>query len=95
MGLKIWGKIRLTGMIKELEAVEKAHAAGVDPTELLNRLDEFDRKTATIYIPRSMVHDDIDNRQFLHDMRDRIKASKPAEIREPSSLKTKPVSRES
>lgn len=75
MGLKIWGRIRLMGMIKELESVEKAHAAGGDPTELLNRLDELDRKTATMYIPRSMVHDYIDDRQFLHDMRERVSGS--------------------
>lgn len=75
MGLKIWGGIRLMGMIKELEAVEKAHAAGVDPTELLSRLDELDRKTAAIFIPRSMVHDYIDDRQFLHDMRERVSGS--------------------
>ena len=65
----------IMGMLKQLESVEKAHAAGADPTELLAQLDELDRKTAEIFVPRSMVHDYIDDRQFLHDMRERVAAS--------------------
>jgi ABC-type amino acid transport substrate-binding protein len=75
MGLKIFSSIKLTGMLKQLESVEKAHAAGADPTELLAQLDELDRKTAEIFVSRSMVHDYIDDRQFLHDMRERVTAS--------------------
>ena len=72
VGLEIWGSIQLIGMLKRLEAVEKAHAAGADPNELLEQLNELDRRTAKLFMPRSMVHDYIDDRQFLHDMRERI-----------------------
>jgi TRAP-type uncharacterized transport system substrate-binding protein len=64
----------IMGMLKQLESVEKAHAAGADPKELLAQLDELDRKTAGMFVPRSMVHDYIDDRQFLHEMRDRVAA---------------------
>ena len=49
--------------------------AGFDTAELLARLDELDRKTAGMFVPRSMVHDYIDDRQFLHDMRERVSRS--------------------
>lgn len=75
LGLKIWSTIQLMGMLKELESIEKAHATGADPTNLLTRLDALDQKTAGLFIPRSMVHDYIDDRQFLHDMRERVEAS--------------------
>ena len=75
LGLKIWSRIQLVGMLKQLESVEKAHAAGSDPTELLVQLNELDKKTAGLFVPRSMVHDYIDDRQFLHDMRERLEES--------------------
>jgi hypothetical protein len=75
MVLKMWSRIQLVGMLKQLESVEKAHAAGSDPTELLVQLNELDKKTAALFVPRSMVHDYIDDRQFLHDLRERLKVS--------------------
>jgi len=73
--LKIWGNIRLVGQLKGLEAVEKAHAAGGDREQLLADLDLIDQKSAKMFVARSIVHDYIDFRQFLHDMRDRVEGS--------------------
>ncbi len=65
--------IRLMGYLKRLESVEKSQAADGDSSELLTRLNELDRVSATMFVPRSCVHDYIDFRQFLHDMRERVK----------------------
>lgn len=70
--LRTWTSLRLTGLYKKLETVEKGHAAGADPSELLAQLAEIDRTSSGIYVPRSKVAEYIDYRQFLHDMRDRI-----------------------
>ena len=70
--LRIYGSARLTGFMKQLEAVEKAHASGADPSKLLAELKRLDEKSAKIFVPRSKVHDYIDFRQFLHDMRERV-----------------------
>ena len=72
LGLKIWCRMRLAGLLKQLEAVEKADAAGGDPAKELADLDRVDRASAKMFVPRSVVHDYIDFRQFLHDMRERI-----------------------
>ena len=70
--LRIWGNMRLVALFKQLEEVEKAHAAGSDRSELLDRLDHVDEKSASMFVTRSTVHDYIDFRQFLHDMRERV-----------------------
>jgi hypothetical protein len=33
----------------------------------------IDKSSARIFVPRSVVHDYIDFRRFLHDMRERVK----------------------
>ena len=70
--LRIWGGLRLVGLLKKLEAVEKAHAAGGDRSKPRDDLDQIDRTSAKMFVPRSTVHDYIDFRQFLHDMRERV-----------------------
>jgi len=70
--LRIWGQVRLTGLLKKLEAVEKAQAAGADRSRLVAELDRIDEASATMFVARSTVHDYIDFRQFLHDMRERV-----------------------
>jgi hypothetical protein len=70
--MRIWISLRLTGLFKKLEAVEKGQAAGTDPSELLARLAEIDQASSRIFVPRSNVAEYIDFRQFLHDMRERI-----------------------
>jgi TRAP-type uncharacterized transport system substrate-binding protein len=77
-GLRILGGLRIKRWLKRLEAVEKAWAAGVDSQTLLADLDRIDRGTATMFVPRSIVHDYIDFRQFLHDMRERVRVQDPA-----------------
>jgi TRAP-type uncharacterized transport system substrate-binding protein len=74
MVLKTWGQIRLVGLLKKLEAVEKADAGGGDRSRLLADLDQIDKTSAKMFVPRSTVHDYIDFRQFLHDMRERIES---------------------
>jgi TRAP-type uncharacterized transport system substrate-binding protein len=73
--LKTAGNIQLIGLFKKLEAVEKGHASGKDQKELLADLDLIDKKSANLFIPRSIVQDYIDFRQFLHDMRERVEGS--------------------
>jgi hypothetical protein len=72
VALRIFGSARLVGLLKGLEAVEKAHAAGADRSKLLADLDRIDEKSAKMFVPRSTVHDYIDFRQFVHDMRERV-----------------------
>ena len=70
--LRIRGQLRLTNLFKKLEAVEQAHSAGADRSGLLAELDRIDEVSATMFVARSTVHDYIDFRQFLHDMRERV-----------------------
>jgi TRAP-type uncharacterized transport system substrate-binding protein len=70
--MKLWGQIRLDGFLKKLEVVEKSNAAGEDRAKLLEQLDLIDKTSAKMFVPRSIVHDYIDVRQFLHDMRERV-----------------------
>jgi len=72
VGMKIWGRFHLMSMLKVLEEVEKGHAADVDPKELLKKLDDLNHKTASIFVPLATLHDYIDIRQFMHDMRERV-----------------------
>ena len=57
---------------KKLETIEKAHAAGRNPSQLIAELDLIDQKSAQLFVTRSTVHDYVDFRQFLHDMRERV-----------------------
>jgi len=71
-GLRVWGGLRLKGWFKQLAEIEKGHAAGDDRSQLLADLDQIDRASAKTFVPRSAVHDYVDFRQFLHDMRERV-----------------------
>lgn len=73
-GMRVVGAMRIKRSLRILASVEKRLAAGDDVSTLLADLDRVDRSTATMYVPRSIVHDYIDFRQFLHDMRERVKA---------------------
>jgi hypothetical protein len=75
MILKVWCNMQLVGLFKRLQAVEKANAAGGDRSQLLGDLDLIDEKSAKMFVARSIVHDYIDFRQFLHDMRERVEGS--------------------
>ena len=72
MALDIWMKLKLTGLYKQLEIVEKSDAVGGDRSELLAQLEEIDRASSSLFVPRSKLLDYIDFRQFLHDMRERV-----------------------
>jgi TRAP-type uncharacterized transport system substrate-binding protein len=71
-GLRVWSGLKLKSMFKQLESVEKGHAANHDRARLLGDLDRLDRASATMFVPRSTVQEYIDFRQFLHDMRERV-----------------------
>ncbi len=77
-GLRMWGNFRLRKLFKQLETVEKGHAAGQETSKLIADLDRIDEASAAIFVPLSTVQDYIDFRQFLHDMRERIQASDSA-----------------
>ncbi|MCP3903618.1 MAG: ABC transporter substrate-binding protein [Planctomycetes bacterium] len=72
LGLRVSGNLRLKRLFKQLAAVEKGHASGADRATLLADLDRIDRASAKMFVPLSVVHDYIDFRQFLHDMRERV-----------------------
>ena len=72
IALRLWTDVRLVGLYKKLEAVEKADATGTDRADLLADLQAIDDDSATIFVPRSKIAEYIDFRQFVHDMRDRI-----------------------
>ncbi len=72
LGLRVWGQLRLTGLFKRLESVEKRNAAGVDRDRLLSELDQIDQVSARMFVPRAIVQDYVDFRQFVHDMRERV-----------------------
>jgi len=69
--LGAWTTIRFSRLYRRLEAVEKAAAAGADPSGLLADLQAIDTASADIFVPRSAVADYMDLRQLLHDLRDR------------------------
>lgn len=79
--LKIWTSIRLSGLYKRLESVEKADAAGDDPADLLAHLQEIDDASSGIFIPRSKLAEYIDFRQFVHDMRERIRGGEERKLK--------------
>ena len=62
-------------LFKRLATVEQGSASGVDRSVLLTELERIDEKSAKMFVPRSKVHDYIDFRQFLHDMRERVERS--------------------
>ena len=72
VGLRKWCAFRLRRLFKQLEVVEKGNAAGEDTAKLLAQLDGIDQASAKMFMSRSNLHDYIDLRQFLHDMRERV-----------------------
>ena len=72
--LKIWSNLRLKRMFKQLEAIEKRHAAGEETSALLVDLSQVGEASAAMYVPLFLSPDYVDFRQFLHDMRERIES---------------------
>jgi TRAP-type uncharacterized transport system substrate-binding protein len=68
-------KIQSLGFYKELAVLEKAAAEGEAIAEVLSRLDEIDRRSAAIAIPRPCLTPFLELRQCLHDMRERLTRS--------------------
>jgi len=81
--LKFWSNLRLKRLFRQLESIEKRHAAGEASKNLLESLDQISQATASMYIPISMSQDYVDFRQFVHDMRERIEA-KPGSTSNPN-----------
>jgi hypothetical protein len=52
--------------------LEKARGAGVDREKLGRDLDQLDRDSVHLRVPRSMASMYIEFRQAVHDMRDRL-----------------------
>lgn len=74
MAVKSWGGFQLRRHFRVLEAVEKKRAAGDSRAELLSDLERLDKSSASMFVPRSLSHDYVDFRQFLHDLRDRVRS---------------------
>ena len=66
--------LRLNRAYRTMAEVEKAAAgAGPDRAALLARIDEVDRASLTVPVPRRLGQEYMDFRQFLHDLRTRVK----------------------
>lgn len=60
---------------RELKEIERSAAAGADKKTLLNDLAKVDQFTASLKVPlRNLDTTWLELRQYLHDMRDRVKA---------------------
>ena len=70
--LRMWTSTKLTGAMKQLARIEKAHAGGADGATLHTELDGVDRATAEMFVPRSCLTDYLGVRQAIHDLRDRL-----------------------
>ena len=72
--------LRVRRFFKRLVRLEKARGAGVPSDEILRDLDQLDRDSVGLKVPRGMASPDFEFRQAIHDMRDRLKrADAPAD----------------
>ena len=61
---------------RQLDRIERLAAAGTDKKKLLDDLAALDQSTAVIKVPlRSLETEWFELRQYIHDMRDRLKAT--------------------
>jgi TRAP-type uncharacterized transport system substrate-binding protein len=65
-------KIQSMGFYKRLALLEKAAAEGGELAGILARLDEIDRESAAMAVPRPCLTPFLELRQYLHDMRERL-----------------------
>ncbi|MBW2419377.1 MAG: ABC transporter substrate-binding protein [Deltaproteobacteria bacterium] len=65
-------KIQSLGFYKRLTLLEKAAAEGEDLAGILTRLDDIDRESAAIAVPRPCLTPFLELRQYIHDMRERL-----------------------
>ncbi len=65
--------LRLRRFFKRLVRLEKARGAGVPADEVLRDLDQLDRDSVGLKVPRGMASPYFEFRQAIHDMRDRLK----------------------
>jgi hypothetical protein len=69
-------RLKIRAAYGELEAIERAAAAGGDRTALLKQLAEQDRATADVKVPMKNLQTQwFELRQYVHDMRDRLQAT--------------------
>ena len=59
-------------LYQRLESAEKALGPGADKTTLLAELDEIDRISATLRVPKSLRPDYLGLRQSIHDVREHV-----------------------
>jgi hypothetical protein len=72
MALKAIGKLRLVGLYRQLEQIDRSSVAGESPAVLMANLDRLDATTATMFVPRALAPDYVNFRQALHDLRERV-----------------------
>ena len=69
--------ITVAKLYRRLERIEKG-LDGSDREELLAELGEIDRRSAGLRVPRSLRAPYFELRQNIHDLRDRVRGSRPA-----------------
>jgi TRAP transporter TAXI family solute receptor len=60
------------GLYQRLERVEKSLGPEADETALLAELDDIERISATLHVPKSLRQDYLGLRQNIHDVRSRV-----------------------
>ena len=72
MVLKAIGKLRLVGLYRQLEQVDRSSVAGEPPAVLMANLDRLNATSATMFVPKALAPDYVNFRQALHDLRERV-----------------------
>ena len=72
MVLKAIGKLRLVGLYRQLEQIDRSSVAGESPAVLMADLDRLNATTATMIVPRALAPDYVNFRQALYDLRERV-----------------------
>jgi len=72
MVLKAIGRLRLVGLYRQLEQIDRSSVAGERPAVLMANLDRLNAATATMFVPRALAPDYVNFRQALHDLSERV-----------------------
>jgi hypothetical protein len=72
--LKGIGRLRLTGLYRQLEQIDRSSVAGENLGDLLADLDRLDATTATMFVPRALALEYVNFRQSLHDLGERVQS---------------------
>jgi len=74
MVLKGIGRLRLIGLYRQLEQIDRASVAAADEAELLADLHRLDATTAAMFVPRALAAEFVNFRQALYDLGERVQS---------------------